>query len=174
MDLVRFIDRTILFFLNHFSFSIPQIIVVICAEYFVAFFALAIIWLGIKKIKKTIPVFVTIAIAFLTDQIITSFYLRPRPYMAYEEINHFDIIRDNSSFPSQHSILLFATATSFWLIGEKKTAIYLYSIAVIILLARITMGVHYPSDIAGGAVFGIVIAYLIYRFRNKLKIKKFY
>jgi len=174
MNIIRLIDRSILFFLNNFSYSLPKNLVVFSAEYLVIFFILVIIWLLIKKTKNSIPVLVTIATAFLFDQIITAFYQRPRPYTTYSEINHFDIVKDNSSFPSRHSIILFATATSFWLIGEKKIAIFLYIISFITVLARVTMGIHYPSDITGGAVFGIVIAYLIYRLRRKLKIEKFY
>lgn len=66
---------------------------------------------------------------------------------------------DRFSFPSGHSAaaFVFATliATYYPMFGELA-----YFMAMLIGLSRILLGVHYPSDIAAGAVLGILSAEL--------------
>ena len=42
-------------------------------------------------------------------------------------------------------------------------------IAGLIALSRIYLGVHYTTDVIGGAVFGILIAYIITKILKKSK-----
>jgi membrane-associated phospholipid phosphatase len=44
---------------------------------------------------------------------------------------------------------------------NKKLAYCIYALGVIIGLARVAGGVHYPSDIVGGAVLGICTGYIV-------------
>ena len=65
---------------------------------------------------------------------------------------------DPHSFPSGHaarSFLIAAVASSF---GPAWLASIIWIWAPLVALARVAMGVHYLSDIAAGAVFGIIIA----------------
>ncbi len=67
------------------------------------------------------------------------------------------------SFPSNHSMNSFAVCTvaSFYF---PFLAGYLFPFALLIGLFRVYAGVHYPTDILGGAVFGIIIGYLLYKY----------
>jgi undecaprenyl-diphosphatase len=70
------------------------------------------------------------------------------------------ILEKWSSFPSDHASLYFALTTGFFFISKK---IGLFSLAYSILficLPRIYLGLHYPSDIIGGAVIGASIAFI--------------
>jgi membrane-associated phospholipid phosphatase len=60
------------------------------------------------------------------------------------------------SFPSAHATTSFAAARVYG--GSLLPAAPLYAVAVVIALSRIYLGVHYPSDILAGAVFGTVLA----------------
>lgn len=65
---------------------------------------------------------------------------------------------DWSSFPSDHAALFFALATAFWFISRRASLLLFLHAAVIISLPRIYLGLHWPSDILGGAVVGIITA----------------
>ena len=62
-----------------------------------------------------------------------------------------------SSFPSDHAALFFALATGIYFLNKKYGIIALLYSLLIICLPRIYLGLHFPSDIIGGATLGIVI-----------------
>ena len=59
------------------------------------------------------------------------------------------------SFPSAHATTSFAAARAF---SEVAPTALLYGTAVAFALSRPYLGVHYPSDVAAGAVLGTAIA----------------
>lgn len=63
-----------------------------------------------------------------------------------------------SSFPSDHAVLFCALATGLYLVSRRMGCVmYLYT-ALFILLPRVYLGYHYPSDIIAGALLGLAIA----------------
>ena len=63
-----------------------------------------------------------------------------------------------SSFPSDHAILFTILSVGLYLVSRRLGwMMYLY-VALIILLPRICLGIHYPSDILAGILFGIASA----------------
>lgn len=59
-----------------------------------------------------------------------------------------------SSFPSDTATLLFAMAAGLWL-GSRWLGLVYGVFAICSSLARVYLGVHYPSDILVGALLGI-------------------
>jgi undecaprenyl-diphosphatase len=74
------------------------------------------------------------------------------------------------SFPSGHTAVSFAVATSLYLCGYNRLCILAFVIAAMIAFSRMYLYVHYPTDIIGGVVVGIVSGYLGYVLANKLLI----
>jgi len=64
------------------------------------------------------------------------------------------------SFPSSHAVNNFAVATLFTLFYRKWRFAF-FGWATVIALSRVFVGVHYPSDVAGGALIGSFVAFLI-------------
>lgn len=65
---------------------------------------------------------------------------------------------NNGSFPSNHSATAFSLATAIWLHDRKIGWIYLF-FALCIGTSRVLAYVHYPVDILGGALLGILTAF---------------
>ncbi len=108
-----------------------------------------------------------IAMIAASDQfgyrILKEFFHRPRPFSTLQDVI-LPIGRTGTySFPSNHALNNFAVATFFSLIYPKYKA-PLFIVAILISISRVYLGVHYPSDILGGAaigtIFGFIFAYL--------------
>lgn len=100
---------------------------------------------------------------------------RTRPYIAHPDVitvKEFPGPTD-ASFPSGHTSFAFAAATSLSLAVPKWYVIapsFLYAGAV--GYSRMYLGVHYPSDVLGGAVVGVGSAYLTWKAQQWLTGKK--
>lgn len=98
---------------------------------------------------------------FGITEIIRWLWVRPRPFvendvnLLIDEINH-------ASFPSGHAAFYFGLATIIFLYNKKLGAVFLGA-AAIISLARVFVGVHWPSDILAGAVIGGLAGWIIFR-----------
>ena len=61
------------------------------------------------------------------------------------------------SFPSDHAVAAFAIAFAVACFGRRIGALFLAG-ATMVALARVFVGLHYPGDIAGGALLGLISA----------------
>ncbi len=114
-------------------------------------------------LNQTIEIGAASAINFGMTQLIKYSINRDRPYTTYP-----DIIPKSSegspSFPSGHTSSSFAAATSLSLMYPKW-----YVIGPSLLWAgsvgysRMYLGVHYPSDVAAGALLGAGSAWLAHK-----------
>lgn len=82
---------------------------------------------------------------------------RPRPCWRHPEVEMLISIPTDFSFPSGHTFSSFAAAVSitYW---NKRYGMAAFLLAVIIAASRMYFFVHYPTDIAAGAVFGSMFA----------------
>lgn len=100
-----------------------------------------------------------IAFAAVATEALKVVVKRPRPYQTYSEI-YPDEIDYSNSFPSGHTSVAFAAATSVTLISKKwYVAVPAYAWAAGVGYSRIYLGQHYPSDVAAGAIVGAAGAY---------------
>lgn len=67
-----------------------------------------------------------------------------------------------SSFPSDNATYLFAIAAGFWLISRGWGFIF-GLFAAFVALARVFLGIHYPSDVLVGALIGIATSLTVNR-----------
>jgi undecaprenyl-diphosphatase len=59
-----------------------------------------------------------------------------------------------SSFPSDHAVVFFGLAATLWLASRRLGIIAASYAFVVISLPRIYTGMHYPTDVIGGAALG--------------------
>ena len=76
-------------------------------------------------------------------------------------------LKRSYSFPSAHAANSFAQATLFSLIYPRLAPVLL-SIAFVVSLSRVYVGVHYPLDVLFGALLGTCVAICVWRFGRSL------
>ncbi len=107
-------------------------------------------------------------VSYAVSQFIGRAYFRERPFVALDNVV---LLIEKSaldkSFPSDHATLAFALAFSVWLFNRRWGALFLV-LATLVAFSRVYVGVHYPSDIVGGAVLAFVIAWSTKRIFEKL------
>lgn len=113
--------------------------------------------------------FLTVAIStiiarFGVVSFIRLFYQRPRPFLEYPV--HQLIAKNEFSFPSGHVAFFFAMAMAIYFYNKKWGA-WFFAGAVLISLARVAAGIHYPTDILAGAIIGILTAWTVFYFVKK-------
>ena len=164
------LDIKLLYFLNGLAGQsrIFDGITVFLASYSQYFFVagfLLLLYFSAYPGKHKLHVFLVATISAVTarfgvTEIIRSFYNRPRPFITHHLRQ---LIQENDwSFPSGHSAFFFAAAVAIYLYNKKWGA-WFFVVALLMNISRVIAGVHYPSDIIGGAVIGAVAAYIIFR-----------
>lgn len=135
----------------------------------------AIIWLIIafllllnNKYRKLaiLTILAIILTTILGEFILKNIIRRPRPFVEYSHLKSIIAYTKGFSFPSGHTGSSFAAATV--LASEfKKYRPYFYTLALLISISRLMLFVHYPSDILGGMLLGIMCAMIILKLSNK-------
>ena len=86
---------------------------------------------------------------------------RDRPFVTYPNLIYKKSDGGSPSFPSGHTSVAFASATSLTLAFPKwYVGVPAFAWAGAVGYSRMHLGVHYPSDVLAGAAVGIGSAYL--------------
>lgn len=125
---------------------------------------LFVLWFVDGKIKKEQVLHALFAsgIAWVAANMLKEIFHTERPFV----INGLPMITltnntiGSYSFPSAHTAISFAIAFTIWL-HDKAVGSAFVVVAVLIGVGRIFGNVHYPIDIFGGAIVGIVMAYVV-------------
>lgn len=96
---------------------------------------------------------------YIITEIIRFFYYRPRPYLTFEDIRSL-IDKNSGSFPSGHMAFIFAFAVALY-VKDKKWGTILFAAGAVSGVGRIMAGVHFPTDILGGILIGVLTGWTI-------------
>lgn len=136
------------------------------ARYGIVFFFLSFIYLiWRRKISAFFCTLVAMAVAASIDFLVFIFWQRPRPFLSHPQIilpNLHGLNIDPTSFPSSHTYIAFAIATSVFLYGHRRLGSFLFILAIFIAVGRIGTGLHYPTDVIGGALLGILSGLIVF------------
>ena len=161
-------DLTLFYAINGLSHASPlfDAIGVFFAQFFpflVGISFLIFIFLESRwKFKFYYASLATLAIILSEDiilQTIRFFYNRHRPPLTLN-IDPLIALPQGASFPSGHATFFFALGMAVFFVNRKWGMWFLIS-ACLIGIARVFAGVHWPSDILGGALLGIVSTLII-------------
>ena len=149
-------------------------------QYFLVVAFLLFLYFSVYARREKFYIFlvtiISIAVARLgVTEIIRFFVHRPRPFLALEVhklLSSGWFYSDTEwSFPSGHSAFFFAMATAIFLYNKKWGIGFLVA-AILMNLSRIVAGGHYPSDILGGAVVGMIVACTIFYVAERKSVKE--
>lgn len=168
MDFLYSIDRSVFLFLNR-SVANPVLDVVMpfLTETDNWHIPILIIWLSLIIFggkKGRIVALLVVVILTLSDQLSSSVVKplvnRVRPCFVVEGVRLLIEQSRSPSFPSSHAANMASMATLFSVKYRRQTALFV-SIALLVAYSRIYVGVHYPSDLLGGALLGVVCAVVV-------------
>lgn len=129
---------------------------------FVCSFTLALIAFGDEKVRKAgIELAVTLILSQGITYTLKILLGRERPYNVLKDINTYNIILKDYSFPSGHTSASFSIATII-AFNLSRLAILALLGALIVGISRVYLAVHYPTDVLAGMVIGIGSAILIH------------
>lgn len=188
MDGLNFFDAGILGALNamaRVSFTFDQLVAIISASNLLKGAAVLAVFAGLwslpdeRQDERRVGLVATLAAgvaAVAVCRALAAFLpFRPRPIHAdfsgfvipYGVANKLD---GWSSFPSDHATLFFALAAGVVLVAPRLGGYCAAYVAGVIVLPRLYLGLHYPTDLIAGAALGVGIVLLFHMpaVRNRL------
>ncbi|MFH0859561.1 MAG: phosphatase PAP2 family protein [Patescibacteria group bacterium] len=137
-------------------------------EYILIFILFLFLFKNFKRYSKMIgeSFFAAILAKEIFVDIIRQLIPRVRPF-----INGFKLLIYHpvtAAFPSAHAAVYFAIATIVYLHNKKAGSVFLFC-ASLIAIARVYVGVHWPSDIVVGALIGTFSAIVVNRISKEFK-----
>ncbi|KPV40861.1 undecaprenyl-diphosphatase [Alicyclobacillus ferrooxydans] len=105
-------------------------------------------------------------LALVINMIISHIWFRPRPFTVFPQGTFTELVPHSAdaSFPSDHTSGSFGFAAGSWGKQQKWISHAFTVIAVVVMFARVFVGVHYPTDVLAGLVVGVFSGRIIWRF----------
>ncbi len=168
------LNRNIFTAINHFAGNsrILDILGIVTAKYLPVLFIIVLIYLWFREDENkpiTLYAIYSAVIGLILNYIITRIYFHPRPFMI--PIGTLLVSHANeTSFPSDHTTLMLSMAfLLFYFRKTRGTGAILFFLGLAGGISRVYCGLHFPFDILGSLVVGIISAGIIYLLKGSLK-----
>jgi undecaprenyl-diphosphatase len=150
-------------------------LMVFCANHLIYIVPLFLLFIWFKKSekdsgkKKGLFIFVSVMVSLFFGWIITKFYYHPRPFaigLGKDLIVH----TPDSSFPSDHATVMFATSFALFFLRENVWGFIFFILSLVVGFARVFCGIHFPLDILGAIPVSLLGAIVVFIFRSKAEV----
>lgn len=181
IEALKNIDNAILLFINHhYSPFADELMIWVSNRFIWIPLYLVLVFLLYKEFGKGcwLVILCGIAAIALSDQlasgIVKNMVMRYRPSHNLVLSHQLHYVGDYTGglygFASSHASNTVALALYLTLLMPRKRTmiILLFCWAGLVCYSRMYLGVHYPSDIAGGAILGALSAWLMYKIYKRL------
>jgi undecaprenyl-diphosphatase len=130
--------------------------------YLLGFIALMFLRGGLKTFLILLGCVVAVGLTdFSASHFIKPVVNRPRPSISAPPVRLLVPIASGESFPSNHAANVFAGAR-FLSYYFPEFSLLMGLVALIVSYSRIYVGVHFPLDVIGGAIWGTLCAWIIH------------
>lgn len=167
-------NESLFLFLNNFAgkSALLDAGIIFLAKYFIfilSFGALIFVFKNKENIfQKSLVIFGSVALAWLISQGINELYPIARPFIAFPDIVPLFTHGDYDSFPSGHATFTFALAAGIFYYNKSLGLIFMCG-ALLVGASRVVAGVHWPVDIVGGLLIGVIVASMVHFFFTCVK-----
>ncbi len=136
------------------------------------------LWIGIALllvlVKRTRPIGATAGASLAINALLVNVFLknivaRTRPYEVIDGLTRLVGEQSDFSFPSGHTSSAFSVAVVMFMLMPKKYGVPALIVATLIAYSRLYVGVHYPSDVIGGLIVGILAAVICVAIYKKIE-----
>ena len=153
-------------YLNHFSHSVRM------ATFFKMisrlgngafwYFMLILVWImqGLIYTVQIVYLILGSTIGTMIYKVLKIKTVRPRPYQVHQVIRLGEHPLDHFSFPSGHTLHAVMATTVLGYVAPLLLMLML-PFTVLVAVSRMVLGLHYPSDVAVGAILGGMMAIAI-------------
>jgi undecaprenyl-diphosphatase len=150
-----FFDKIIVFTADIF----PYIVILLAGLFLLFYYKIISSGFSLKvkqKWQAIFSVFFVGAFSWCIAEIIKILIHSPRPFIALSNV--WSLFSETGyAFPSQHATFFASISMMIFAINKKVGYVFLI-FTLLIGIARITAGVHFPVDIIGGFLLGTIIA----------------
>lgn len=155
------------FVLKYFWFDT---LVIFLAKYLPYVLGIGVLLFLLINFRKYLPMIVkgfgaAVLARYGITELIRFIWPRTRPFLE----SNFNLLLDKvdkASFPSGHAAFFFALSLIVYFYN-KRAGILFFIASALIGVSRVFSGLHWPTDILGGAVVGLFSAWLIHRIFRK-------
>ena len=109
------------------------------------------------KWKEIFSIILSPAIAWILASFLKILIHTDRPFIAFQNIQTL-FTESGYAFPSGHATAISALAFAIYFKNKRWGYVFMAS-AILIGLARVASGVHFPIDILGGYLLGFLVAF---------------
>ncbi len=155
----KFFDGVIIFFAQYFPYLVILMAIIFLLFHHEVLSSKTPIQAFIKKWREILLVFFSGILAWFLAYGLKYLFHAGRPSLVLPKVIPL-ISETDFSFPSGHATFFMALAFAIFF-SHKKAGYWFIFFALIIGIARITAGVHFPIDILGGYVLGFAIAFFL-------------
>ncbi len=147
-------------------------LIIFCAKYLLVISPLTLLWLFYKcepaqRKDLALRTFSILGLSYILGLIARTLYYDPRPFVVEGFQPLLQHIADNG-FPSDHTLLLAAIAASAGLF-DRRVAVLLWLVTLVVGISRILAGVHHSIDIIGSIVIALLAKWIVYFVFHRLK-----
>ncbi|MFY4777356.1 undecaprenyl-diphosphatase [Metabacillus sp. RGM 3146] len=149
---------------DHFTLLDEAMIGLTYSVPYAALFIFIAVWFKSRSIKnKYTALYAAFSsvLGLITNAILHHVYYHPRPFIGHH-VHQLIPHTADSSFVSDHSVLVFALA--FTLMLRRDSFRYIVLVwAIAVGISRVYTGVHYPADVIGSAIISFGTSILVIR-----------
>ena len=116
--------------------------------------------------RNALYAFTSAVVGLGIAQVIGFAWFRNRPYVDHP-IHLLLPVNPDTSFPSDHATGSFSIASSL-VINNTFGGKLMLGFAAVVAFSRVYVGIHYPTDVIGGMLVGMMSSWLVERYKETL------